>query len=74
VAAAALVALAIRAGQAGGRREAALLLWLVAGQMALGIITVLSGVAIWIAVAHQAIGALLVLATVAALHRIGARA
>jgi len=73
VAAAALIALAIRAGRAGATRVAALLMWLVAAQMVLGIITVLSGVAIWIAVAHQAAGALLVLVTVAAVHRIGSR-
>lgn len=74
IAAAALVGLAIRAGHTGGKREAALLLWLVLGQVLLGIVTVLSGVALWIAVAHQAIGALLVLATVLALHRTGQRA
>jgi heme a synthase len=74
VAAAALIGLAIRAGHAGGKREAKLLLWLVLGQVALGIVTVLSGVALWIAVTHQAIGALLVLATVPALHRTGLRA
>jgi heme a synthase len=74
VAAAALIGLAIRAGHAGGKREAALLLWLVLGQVALGIATVLSGVTLWIAVAHQAIGALLVVATVLALHRTDARA
>jgi heme a synthase len=73
VAAAVLIGLAIRAGHAGGKREAALLIWLVAGQMLLGIATVLSGVALWIAVAHQAMGALLVLATVLALHRMGLR-
>jgi heme a synthase len=74
IAAAALLWLAIRAGEKGGQREAKWLIWLVLAQVALGIVTVLSGVAIWVAVAHQAIGALLVLATVAALHRIGARA
>ena len=74
VAAAALIGLAIRAGHAGGKREAALLLWLVLGQVILGIATVMSGVALWIAVAHQAIGALLVLAMVLALHRTGSQA
>jgi heme a synthase len=73
VTAAALIGLAIRAGYAGGKRAARLLLWLVLGQVALGIATVLSGVALWIAVAHQAIGALLVLAMVLALHRTGLR-
>lgn len=73
VAAAALIGLAVRAGRAGGKREAAFLLWLVVGQVALGVATVLSGVALWMAVAHQAIGALLVLATVMALHRTGMR-
>lgn len=40
-------------------------------QMALGIATVISGVALWIAVAHQLVGALLVLVSVTALHRLG---
>ena len=74
IAAAGLLWLALRVGQAGDRASAALLGGLVVAQMLLGIVTVLSGVAIWIAVAHQAVGALLVLAAVAALHRLGQRA
>jgi cytochrome c oxidase assembly protein subunit 15 len=42
-------------------------------QIVLGILTVLSGVAIWLAVAHQATGALLVAATVWGAHELGSR-
>jgi heme a synthase len=42
-------------------------------QIILGIITVLSGVAIWLAALHQATGALLVAATVWGAHEIGRR-
>jgi cytochrome c oxidase assembly protein subunit 15 len=42
-------------------------------QILLGILTVLSGVAIWLAVAHQATGALLVAATVWGAHKLGSR-
>jgi cytochrome c oxidase assembly protein subunit 15 len=42
-------------------------------QIILGILTVLSGVAIWLAVLHQATGALLVAATVWGAHEIGRR-
>lgn len=74
VAAAALIALALRARRVGGRTVAAMLLGLVTAQMLLGILTVMSGVTIWIAVAHQAAGALLVVAMVGALHRVGQQA
>jgi cytochrome c oxidase assembly protein subunit 15 len=40
-------------------------------QILLGILTVLSGIAIWLAVLHQAVGALLVAATVWGAHQLG---
>ena len=43
-------------------------------QVILGILTVLSGIAIWLAVLHQATGALLVAATVWGAHELGRRA
>jgi cytochrome c oxidase assembly protein subunit 15 len=42
-------------------------------QIILGILTVLSGIAIWLAVLHQATGALLVAATVWGAHELGKR-
>lgn len=42
-------------------------------QIILGILTVLSGIAIWLAVLHQATGALLVAATVWGAHELGQR-
>jgi cytochrome c oxidase assembly protein subunit 15 len=42
-------------------------------QIVLGILTVLSGIAIWLAVLHQATGALVVAATVWGAHEIGRR-
>lgn len=42
-------------------------------QIILGILTVLSGIAIWLAVLHQATGALLVAATVWGAHALGTR-
>jgi cytochrome c oxidase assembly protein subunit 15 len=42
-------------------------------QIALGIATVMSGVAIWIAVLHQLVGALLVATTAWSAHRLGQR-
>jgi cytochrome c oxidase assembly protein subunit 15 len=42
-------------------------------QIILGILTVLSGIAIWLAVLHQATGALLVAATVWGAHELGRR-
>lgn len=42
-------------------------------QVILGILTVLSGIAIWLAVLHQATGALLVAATVWGAHELGRR-
>ena len=43
-------------------------------QIILGILTVLSGIALWLAVLHQATGALLVAATVWGAHELGRRA
>ena len=43
----------------------------VAFQIVLGILTLLSGVALWIAVSHQGMAALLLAAIVATAHRIG---
>jgi cytochrome c oxidase assembly protein subunit 15 len=40
-------------------------------QILLGILTVLSGIAIWVAVLHQATGALLVAATLWGAHELG---
>lgn len=73
-AAAALLCLALAMQRRGAAGLARLLVGLVTVQMLLGIVTVLTGVALWVAVAHQSVGALLVLVTVAALHRLGARA
>ncbi len=42
-------------------------------QILLGIMTLLSGVALWIAAAHQAMAALLLAAILAAAHRLGKR-
>ena len=42
-------------------------------QIILGILTVLSGIAIWLAVLHQATGALLLAATVWGAHELGRR-
>lgn len=70
-AALALLLLARALWTRGGRIEAKLLLAVVAVQMALGILTVVTGVSMWIAVLHQLVGAILVAATAAALHRQG---
>ncbi|WP_174297622.1 COX15/CtaA family protein [Sphingomonas bacterium] len=61
---------AFRIGAAGPARAVVLLVSL---QIALGVSTLMSGVAIPIAVAHQANAALLVIAAVAAAHAIGRR-
>jgi len=42
-------------------------------QIILGILTVLSGVAIWLAVLHQATGAVLLAATIWGAHGLGSR-
>lgn len=70
-AALALLWLARSLARRGAKREAGLLLIVVAAQMMLGIATVLSGVSLWIAVLHQVVGAILVATAAAALHRLG---
>ena len=71
VAAGALLLLARSLARQGARREAGLLLLVVAAQMTLGILTVVTGVSMWIAVLHQVTGAILVATAAAALHRLG---
>lgn len=70
--AAAVILLAVRAGQAGATRRAAALATVVALQIALGVATLLTGVDLPLAVAHQGVGALLLGFTVAAAHGVGA--
>lgn len=70
-AALALLWLARILARRGAKREAGLLLLVVAAQMTLGIATVLSGVSLWIAVLHQVVGAILVATGAASLHRLG---
>ncbi len=71
VAAVALFLLARTLARRGAKPQAGALVVVVAAQMSLGILTVLTGVALWIAVLHQAVGALVVAATAAGLHRLG---
>lgn len=71
IAALALFLLARTLSRRGARREAHLLVAVVAAQMLLGIWTVVSGVSMWIAVLHQVTGAILVAVVAAALHRLG---
>jgi cytochrome c oxidase assembly protein subunit 15 len=70
-AAIALLLLARTLGRRGARTEAMLLILVVAAQMTLGILTVVTGVSMWIAVLHQVTGAILVATTAASLHRLG---
>lgn len=70
VAAGALLLLARTLARRGEKHASALVVIVVA-QMALGVLTVITGVSMWIAVAHQAVGAMLVGATAAGLHRLG---
>lgn len=74
VAAGALLWLARALWRRGGRIEAQLLVLVVAVQMTLGILTVVTGVSMWIAVLHQVVGAFLVAIAAASLHRVGRRA
>ena len=55
----------------GGRRASIAIHSAFGTQIILGILTVLSGIAIWLAVLHQATGALLVAATVWGAHELG---
>ena len=69
-----LVVFARRVRKAAGGRRASIAIHSAFGtQIILGILTVLSGVAIWLAVLHQATGALLVAATAWGAHRLGTR-
>lgn len=71
LAAGGLALLGWRAWRAGARRAAIALAGLVVLQIALGVATLLSGVAIVIAVAHQVNAALTLIAAVAAAHALG---
>jgi len=69
---AALVALARQVRKAPGGRPASIAIHVAFGtQIILGILTVLSGIAIWLAVLHQAMGALVVASTVWGAHVLG---
>jgi len=71
---AALVFFARRVKKVEGARAASIAIHSAFGtQIILGILTVVSGIAIWLAVLHQATGALLVAATVWGAHELGAR-
>jgi len=71
IAAAALVALALKAIRSGGGIAGRVLIGLVVFQILLGISTLMSGVEIGIAVAHQANAALTLIAATFAAHAIG---
>lgn len=73
IAALALLLLARILSRRGASTEASLLVAVVALQMLLGILTVVTGVSMWIAVLHQVVGAILVAIAAAALHRLGRR-
>lgn len=73
VAVLALLLLARTLSRRGASTEAGLLVAVVALQMLLGILTVVTGVSMWIAVLHQVVGAILVAIAAAALHRLGRR-
>lgn len=70
-AAAGLGVLAWQAARTGARRTAIAIAALVTLQIALGIATLLSGVAIMIAIAHQVNAALMLVAAVMAAHHVG---
>jgi cytochrome c oxidase assembly protein subunit 15 len=71
---AAMVIFARRVKKMPGGRSASIAVHSAFGtQIILGIVTVLSGVAIWLAALHQAVGALLVASTVWAAHVLGQR-
>jgi heme a synthase len=71
VAAAVIALLAMRLDRSGARMHMASLAGLGGVQILLGILTILTGVAMHVAVAHQLVGALLLLACVAGAHRLG---
>lgn len=67
-----LVVFARKVRKVEGARPASIAIHSAFGtQILLGILTVLSGVAIWLAVLHQATGALLVAATIWGAHKLG---
>jgi cytochrome c oxidase assembly protein subunit 15 len=69
-----LVLFARRVRQAEGGRAASIAIYSTFGtQIVLGILTILSGIAIWLAVLHQATGALLLAAAVWGAHELGQR-
>lgn len=71
---AALVAFARRVRKVPGGRAASIAIHTAFGtQIILGILTVLSGIAIWLAVLHQAMGAMVVASTVWGAHILGER-
>lgn len=74
IAALALLWLARTLARRGATGVATMLVAVVAAQMMLGILTVLTGVSLWIAVLHQVTGAILVATAAAGLHRLGRRA
>jgi heme a synthase len=70
-----LVAFARKVRKLEGARAASIAIHSAFGtQVILGILTVLSGIAIWLAVLHQATGTLLLAATVWGAHELGRRA
>ena len=70
-----LVLFARRVRKRRGARPASIAIHTAFGtQIILGILTVLSGIALWLAVLHQATGALLVAATVWGAHELGSAA
>ncbi|MGQ2929427.1 MAG: COX15/CtaA family protein, partial [Sphingopyxis sp.] len=71
VAALALLWLARTLARRGATGVATMLVAVVAAQMMLGILTVVSGVSRWFAVLHQVTGAILVATAAAGLHRLG---
>lgn len=73
VAAAAMILLARKAKRAGQRGPSIAINAAVGTQIALGIATVISGIALWLAVLHQAVGALVVAAATWGVHAIGSR-
>jgi cytochrome c oxidase assembly protein subunit 15 len=69
-----MVLFARRVRKVEGARPASIAIHSALGtQVLLGILTVLSGIAIWLAVLHQATGALLLAATVWGAHELGAK-
>jgi cytochrome c oxidase assembly protein subunit 15 len=70
----AMLVILARAVRSAGNRPASIAIHSAFGiQIILGIVTVLSGVALWVAVLHQLVGALLVAATAWGMHGVGRR-